>query len=272
MKIFKKIKIADTITLGNGVCGFLAMLSFKERWGENLGANEPFFLPGIALIVLGMIFDGLDGMVARWELKKYGVKNTIGPYLDSISDTITFCLAPAYLLYSVYRVSWQDVQKADIVINIIIILAAVLVALFGILRLAKFVSSGHKLDIFVGLPTPANAFIICVLCFLFEAYWWITVPAAIVLAFLMISDYKYPKVHGRARIFFGGLIFLFVISLTFRLFNVEIWYKLTDAELFGYNITAVLALGVALFYAFGSPIITELKERKLVDIDLDRDL
>jgi len=272
MKIFKKIKIADMITLGNGVCGFLAMLSFKERWGENLGANEPFFLPGIALIVLGMIFDGLDGMVARWELKKYGVKNTIGHYLDSISDTITFCLAPAYLLYSVYRVPWQGLQSAELVTNIVIILAAVLVALFGILRLAKFVSSGHELDIFMGLPTPANAFIVCVLCFLFEAYWWITIPAAIVLAFLMISDHKYPKVHGRARLFFGGLIFMFVISLFFRLFNVRIWHKLTNLELFGYNIAAALALAVALFYAFGSPIIMELKERKLVDIDLERDL
>ncbi len=266
MKIFRKIKIADIITLGNGLCGFLAMLSFKERWGD----SDPYFLPGIALIVFGMILDGLDGEVARWELRRYGVKNKIGHYLDSISDTITFCLAPAYLLYTVYRYPWDATVGAEMFINILVVSTAVIVALFGILRLAKFVSSGHKLDVFMGLPTPANAFIICVMCFLFREHWYISIPIAIVMAFLMICDYKYPKVHGRVRIIFGGLIFMFVVSLGFMVFNIG--NKLTETELFGYNITAVLALGVALFYAVGSPVIMELKERKLVDLDLDEDL
>ena len=270
MKIFSKIKIADFITMGNGVCGFLAMLSLRERWGEQLASDNPHFLPAIALIILGMILDGLDGEVARWELKRFGVKNNLGHYLDSISDTITFCLAPAYLLYSVYCLPWKNATQSDIIINIVIVLTCVLVAAFGILRLGKFVSSGHKLDIFMGLPTPPNAFILCILCFLFQDHWYVTIPVAVIMAFLMISDYKYPKIHGRVRLIFGVLILLFVLSLTFKVFNIGT--TLTDMELFGYNISAVLALGVALFYAVGSPVMMELKERKLVDLDLDEDI
>lgn len=271
MRIFRKIKIADLFTFGNGITGFLAMLSFREGgWGQRMVSEELFFLPGIILIVLGMVLDGIDGEVARWEKKKFGVKNRIGHYLDSISDTITFCLAPAYLLYTVYAYPWKGLSAAEWTVNILIVTAAVMVALFGVLRLARFVSSQHKLDLFFGLPTPANAFIICVLSFLFHpkpgtaesSYWFITIPIAIVMSFLMISDYKYPKIFGRVRIIFGGLIFFFVTSLTLRVFNIKVWKNLTDAEVFGLNLFAVMALGVALFYAFGMPIIMELKLEK----------
>lgn len=270
LKIFKRIKIADFITIGNGICGFLAMLSLHERWGEHLSNGRPFFLPALALIVMGMILDGLDGEVARWELKRFGVKNRIGHYLDSISDTITFCIAPAYLLYSVYRLPWSTISGWGIAINAGIVLTCVLVAAFGILRLGKFVTSGHKLDVFIGLPTPANAFIICVLCFLFTDHWYITMPVAVLMGFLMISDYRYPKLHGKVKVIFGFLILLFVVSLSFMVFNIG--NRLTEMELSGYNISATLALGVVLFYALGSPILLELKERKLVDLDLERDL
>ena len=281
LKIFKKIKIADFVTMGNCMCGFLAMLSFRGRWGEYIGEKELFFLPGIILIVFGMILDGVDGEVARWELKKFGVKNRIGHYLDSIADTITFCLAPAYLIYSVYAIPWDTASSGDIIINIVVIITSLIVALFGMLRLAKFVSSAHKLDMFIGLPTPPNAFIICVLCFLFhpnpsteENYWTMKIiicSIAILLAFLMVSDYKYPKIYGKVRTIFSGLVFLFIISLTLKVFNIKVWKDLTNMEIFGLNLSAVLALGVALFYAIGSPVIMELKERKLVDLELDDD-
>ena len=91
------------------------------------------------------------------------------------------------------------------------------------------------------------------------------------LAFLMVSEYKYPKVYGKVRLIFSGLVFLFIISLTLKVFNIQVWKDLTNMEIFGLNISAVLALGVAIFYAIGSPVIMELKERKVVDLELDDD-
>ncbi len=260
MWILKKIKIADFFTLGNGICGFLAMLSLRERWGEKLGGDNPFFLPAISLIILGMILDGLDGAIARWEARKFGQKNNIGHYLDSISDMVTFCFAPAFMLYTVYRYPWLEASGSQLFTNVIIVLASLIVASFGILRLARFVSSAYKKDIFLGLPTPPNAFIICILCFLFPGYWYITVPISIILAFLMISEIHYPKIMGKARIIFGILVLLFVISIVLMILNIGT--TLTKAELFGYNISAIVALGVALFYSMGIPIMKKFRNKQ----------
>lgn len=261
LKIFQKIKIADILTLFNGACGFLAMLSLRERWGDGLPEKEHFYLPAICLIILGMIFDGLDGKVARWEMKRFNNKNKIGHYLDSISDTVTFCLAPAYLLYSIYREPWFGASITGIAFNVVVIVSSLLIAVFGMLRLAKFVSSGHEKDYFEGLPTPPAALLICLLCFLFMDQWYITLPFALLIAFLMISEIEYPKLHGKRTIVFGTLILLFTISLVLMMFNKG--NTLTELEIFEYNITAIVAMGAVIFYVFGTPLLAWYRGRRV---------
>jgi len=261
LKIFQKIKMADLITLLNGACGFLAMLSLSKGWGEGLHDQEHFYLPAICLIILGMIFDGLDGIVARWEMKHFERKNKIGHYLDSIADTVTFCLAPAYLLYTIYRNPWHGASTLELFVNVFVIISALLIAVFGMLRLAKFVSSTHNLDHFVGLPTPPAALLICLMSFLFQDQWYITLPFAVLVAFLMISEIEYPKMKGKRTIVFGTLILFFTISLVLMMLNKG--NTLTELEIFGYNFTAIVALGAVIFYVLGTPVMAQIRGRKV---------
>src|SRR5262249_35897720 len=91
----KKIAIIPTLlTLGNGVCGFAAILcASRIPAGASVGADPNFALAGW-LIIAAMLFDGLDGYVAR--LSRTASK--FGGELDSLCDAISFGVAPAFLL------------------------------------------------------------------------------------------------------------------------------------------------------------------------------
>ena len=144
MKI-EDTNFADFVTLANGFAGLLAIMYIFD--GE--------FKIAMMLILLGIIIDGVDGLLARLLRKD----KSHGVYLDSIADTVTFCFAPSILLYGMYYdldkgTSFQSPENAFVVI------ASMLVVLFGILRLARYIESGHKLKNYNGLPTPAAALII----------------------------------------------------------------------------------------------------------------
>jgi phosphatidylserine synthase len=90
-----RISPADVLTVGNGVCGFLALAVLAQVWiaepGEGLGHRE--LVACLLLYGIGMLCDVLDGPLARW-LGSSG----LGTGLDTICDTITFGLLPAMLL------------------------------------------------------------------------------------------------------------------------------------------------------------------------------
>ena len=92
----RKIAILPTLlTLGNAVSGFaaIAMASNIDRQA-NADTISYYFMFSGALIVLAMLFDALDGYVAR--LAKSA--SDFGAQLDSLCDAISFGLAPAFLL------------------------------------------------------------------------------------------------------------------------------------------------------------------------------
>ena len=93
------------------------------------------------LILFAACLDMVDGMIAR----KLNVVSDMGQILDSIVDEVSFCLAPALMLYSVL-----DFNKY------ILAILVYLIVICGALRLARFGSSESK-DMFEGLPTPAFA-------------------------------------------------------------------------------------------------------------------
>jgi CDP-diacylglycerol--serine O-phosphatidyltransferase len=90
-----RISAADVLTLGNGVCGFLALAVLAQVWiaepDEVLGRRE--LVACLLLYGIGMLCDVLDGPLARW-LGSSG----LGSVLDTICDTVTFGLLPAMLL------------------------------------------------------------------------------------------------------------------------------------------------------------------------------
>lgn len=105
--------------------------------------NEHFMLACI-LIVAGMFFDAIDGYVAR----RMGIASDFGAEMDSLSDLVTFGVAPMVLLITFYDVTWVSV-------------CAVLLPLFGALRLARHNINRHKTKGYlIGVPITSAGLII----------------------------------------------------------------------------------------------------------------
>lgn len=203
--------IPNIMTLANLICGSLAVL-YALRF-DNLYMS---FL----LIVAAAIFDFFDGFVARL-MKSY---SELGKQLDSLCDMVSFGLAPASILFSLYSTTGSENVWGYIVF---------IVAAFSALRLAKFNIDESQSSEFVGLPTPANALLIAALGYLYNTYQWEVSPLfiltlSVVMSYLLICPLRMfaLKFHGfgikgnEVRYGFllvslAGLIFLRVAAIPF---------------------------------------------------------
>lgn len=150
----KKIAIIPTLlTLGNAVCGFasLACASKIGRADAPLSSDAYFALSGW-LIVAAMVFDALDGYVAR----KARSTSEFGMQLDSLCDAVSFGVAPAFLLLRLGP-GWSPAPHLHQALAVI----ATLYLACTLLRLARFnveataEPGGSKR--FRGLPSPGAA-------------------------------------------------------------------------------------------------------------------
>lgn len=148
--------VANLLTIGNAVCGFVAIILIGRA--SQAGDAACTDLKHAAwLILFGMVFDALDGRVAR----STGTTSALGAQLDSLSDLVTFGVAPAVLVFHTQHLFsfsfWAKHQW---------ILWCLCAAYFlgAVLRLARFNvenepdESAHLC--FKGLPTPGAAGVI----------------------------------------------------------------------------------------------------------------
>lgn len=164
--------LPNIFTALNMACGFSSViLSFK---GD--------FYPAALVLMLGAIFDSVDGRVARMT----GTQSVFGEQFDSISDVVSFGVAPAILVYNKFLINEGRVG----------LVAAFLFLLCGAMRLARFNANIDKVssDFFQGLPIPSGAMAIIGLVLLSLKYEWINdlgyfhVAYVLFFAFLMISS------------------------------------------------------------------------------------
>jgi CDP-diacylglycerol--serine O-phosphatidyltransferase len=200
MSILKYITVADFITVLNALIGFLAIMYVIDK----------LFVNALILILFAVILDGLDGLLARMT----GTKHNFGLFLDAIADTVSFCFAPAVLLYGMF----YDPLETSFTswINLITVLATFFVAGLGILRLARFITQTDDTRFFTGLPTPAMALLIVIL--LLPTYGLnnlpeLVLPIVILTAILMVSEVKYPIFRGVFALATGALVGLVILSL-----------------------------------------------------------
>lgn len=110
------------------------------------------------MIFVAAIFDFFDGFAARL-LKAY---SAIGAELDSLSDVVSFGVAPSFIIY-------HYLQSTPVTVSIssfnVIPFAAFLLAIFAELRLAKFNVDDRQTTSFIGLPTPAMGLFVASLPF-----------------------------------------------------------------------------------------------------------
>ena len=253
MKPIRAIAVLPTLfTLGNLVCGFFAIvvlsriekpdarivdpappIEFKlESVKEVIEGDDPthnLMLCG-ALILLAMLFDAIDGQVARIAR---GVTD-FGAQLDSLCDLVSFGLAPAILLVKMCPQFTSLHSEA-------IWTVAALFACCAAMRLARFnveMDSDDDHTTFAGLPTPAAAAVIASFAVLsytlrneanvgrenFDAYdWWMQrlLPLfSIVIALLMVSRIPYP--HPLTQFIRGQRSFAQLVAIVFSLMAILI--------------------------------------------------
>jgi CDP-diacylglycerol--serine O-phosphatidyltransferase len=109
------------------------------------------FEMAMLFIVIGAVFDFFDGLAARL-LHAY---SNIGKDLDSLADDVSFGVAPALIVFSLFK----EINYPDYLSFLANWLpyAAFLIAIFSALRLAKFNNDTRQTTSFIGLPVPANA-------------------------------------------------------------------------------------------------------------------
>lgn len=109
------------------------------------------FEMAMLFIVIGAVFDFFDGLAARL-LHAY---SNIGKDLDSLADDVSFGVAPALIVFSLFK--QIDYPNYLSFLANWLPYAAFLIAVFSALRLAKFNNDTRQTTSFIGLPVPANA-------------------------------------------------------------------------------------------------------------------
>lgn len=140
-----KKHIPNILTLGNAVSGSIGVVATLSG----------FWQWSFYMLLLAALFDFLDGLSAR----ALGVSSPVGKELDSMSDMVSFGVLPGAMMYSMLANSY-NLPLLRIEGVLFIPFFAFLITALSALRLAKFNLDTRQTDIFIGLPTPANAIFI----------------------------------------------------------------------------------------------------------------
>lgn len=165
--------LPSLITLGNLFFGFLAIAKVADALrlaqpGASFATVVGYFETAAVLVFVAMVFDALDGRVARMT----GQTTPFGAQLDSMADMVTFGVAPAFL--AKVLVDWHAQVDVDRLLPWhpkLFYAAAAVYVVCAALRLARFnVETSVDEDDhreFKGLPSPAAAAVLCSLIALF---------------------------------------------------------------------------------------------------------
>jgi CDP-diacylglycerol--serine O-phosphatidyltransferase len=189
--------LADLFTLANAGCGVASL--FASMTFVASGPEWAFFVAA-ALAPLALVFDALDGRVARWRQRH----SAMGRELDSLSDVISFGVAPAGLAFAAgMRGGWDWI-------------CLVLFVACGVSRLARYnvtaeeLSEGQdKVRYFEGFPIPTSVALVGLLAF---AGWRGRIGAALYFGQVTLGPFD---LHPLVLVFplWGGLM----ISKTLRI-------------------------------------------------------
>ncbi len=190
MKILESIKnnIPNAVTCLNLLCGSLAVIMAFKPFETMLWELQGYQLSFI-LIALAAVADFCDGFVARL----IHAESPLGAELDSLSDCVSFGLAPALILYNVMTPAGCESW---------ICYMSLMIPIFGALRLARFNIDTNQTTTFTGLPIPANAiFWIGFINFYVSHHsisQWIVLALIVILSLLMVCNLRMfsLKVHG----------------------------------------------------------------------------
>jgi len=153
--MIRSFHLADLFTIANGFCGVAAIFEAMKY----LGAGDKRHAYAAALLIpLALVFDVMDGRIARWR----HMSSALGRELDSLADMISFGVAPAAIAFAVGLNTWLD--------QFILIYFAIC----GLSRLARYnitaesLSTTGKVEYFEGTPIPTSVVPLGLLMLLFH--------------------------------------------------------------------------------------------------------
>lgn len=191
--------IPNVFTVGNLFLGIISIiLVFHER-------PEPAAI----MVIIAMVLDGVDGRVAR----ALNVQSEFGKELDSLSDIISFGVAPAFIMYVV---AFQTLNPAAAWI------ATAIFPICGALRLARYNVIDSERGHFVGLPIPAAGGLLSTLALFYsDIHVHVMLAASLLLSYLMVSRIKYPNFKKAGM---PGMAVWIIIALVIAACIAAIWF------------------------------------------------
>ena len=151
LSMIRGFHLADFLTLANAACGLLSVFAVMAYLDTR---DMRRLLAAAALLPWALVFDVLDGRVARWRMRH----SPMGRELDSLADVISFGVAPAAIAYGAGMKGFWD----------IVILVYFLAC--GVSRLARFNITAEQLSAgettvthFEGTPIPSSLFLVGIL-------------------------------------------------------------------------------------------------------------
>lgn len=229
MKIIRHLP--NLLTLTNLLCGLLAI---NYALADELVAAS-------WCIFIAAVFDFSDGFAARL-LKAY---SELGKQLDSLSDMVSFGVAPSFILFQLLQVHRDTVAgfTGEGPLLIIVMHLPMLIALFSALRLAKFNIDDRQTSSFIGLPTPANAMLVASIPlattignFDLQAFWanpLILIVLTLFFSWMLVSPiplfalkFKHFRFHGNEIrfVFLGLSILMFGVLLLNSIAFIILFY------------------------------------------------
>lgn len=150
--MIREFQLADWFTLANAVCGTGALFSMLTYLQED-DVIHVYFAGG--LVFAALIFDILDGRIARWRQTSSGM----GRELDSLSDVISFGVAPAVIAYGCGMQGLYD----RIILTYFVACGVSRLARYNVTAAALSDADG-KVKYFEGTPIPTSLLLVILLC------------------------------------------------------------------------------------------------------------
>ena len=278
---YKMMGIADYITIVNGLLGVMAVV-FVLLAVEDMGT--PYYEGGVLTdyiwaamlcVMLSAFGDIIDGPIAR----KYSKRQLLGGSLDIMSDCISFCVAPALMIFAMFG----RMGEASPIWTVSLAIGCFWLIACGMLRLARFQhEEGGHVPYFYGLSSPASALILlsaagiiwlqpssgygpdlttwdCSFCWgkgeVKPYFDFLILPILLICGGLMISDRKMSKLKSGIQlrlstIQFAALLFAIIHAMT----ETQTWDAGEDLSGTGFTMFLFLfSLIWTVIYVIGGP-------------------
>ena len=227
--------IPNLFTLLNLFFGALAIIAalqtntiimyIDQDYSTSFNIPEKLTLAGI-FIIIAAIIDFLDGFVARL------LKSTseMGKQLDSLSDVVSFGVAPAVIIYQLLILSFAR-EENGLETSVIWLLPAIILACAAAYRLAKFNLSTDQQFSFKGVPVPAAGLLVASFPLILHFNTitsinaiiinkWFLYGCVVILSYLMVSNMNILSMKFKDYTLKNNIpkIVLLIISIVAALF------------------------------------------------------